>query len=152
MANTKEKEEVQLEVSSRLKRYLRAAKRPTDKAVDRVEWKRARVSPKRQVTIPQRLFEQAGIKDEVEFSIKGNYIIMRPVHDVGADYFADLILEDLINEGYSGEQLLGKFRERQVQLRITVKDLLAESTEVARTFTSTGDDKTEELFGDVMED
>ncbi len=122
-------------------------------AVEHVEeWKRARVSQKRQVTIPLRFFEQAGIKDEVEFAIKGNYIIMRPVHDVGNDYFADLILADLIHEGYSGDELLRVFRERQAQLHGAIKDLIAESGEVARTFTGTGDEKTEEIFGDVMSD
>lgn len=123
-----------------------------NEAVQPLEWKRARVSVKRQVTIPQKLFEQAGIKDEVEFSIKGNYIIMRPVRDVGTDYFADLILEDLIKEGYSGEELLEKFRERQMHFRVAVKDLIAESAETARTFTGVGDDETEEIFGDVMGD
>ena len=116
--------------------------------VEHMEWKRARVSQKRQVTIPQRLFEQVGIKDEVEFSIKGNYIIMRPVHDLGNDYFADLILEDLVQEGYSGEELVQKFRERQTQFRTAIKDLIAESAKVAHAFTGTGNDETEELFGD----
>ena len=116
------------------------------------EWKRARVSQKRQVTIPQRLFEQAGIKDEVEFAIKGKYIIMRPVRDVGNDYFSDLILQDLIQEGYPREELLDKFRERQAQLRVAIQDLLAKSSEVARTFTDSGDDETAELFGDVKGD
>lgn len=32
----------------------------------------ARVSQKRQVTIPQKLYEQAGIKDEVEFCLQGS--------------------------------------------------------------------------------
>lgn len=124
----------------------------TKEAVEHVEWKRARVSQKRQVTIPQRLFEQAGIRDEVEFGIKGNLIVMRPVHDVGNDYFADLILADLIQEGYSGQELLDKFREHQVELHGAVRGLIAESAEVARSFTGTGDDKTEDIFGDVMGD
>lgn len=124
----------------------------TKVAVEYVEWKRARVSQKRQVTIPQRLFEQVGIKNEVEFSIKENYIIMRPVHDVGDDYFADLILDDLVRDGYSGQELVKMFRERQVQFRVAIKGLIAESAEVARTFTGTGDNETKELFSDVMGD
>lgn len=116
------------------------------------EWKRARVSQKRQVTIPLRFFEQAGIKDEVEFTIKGNYIMMRPVHNVGNDYFSDLILADLIHEGYSGEELLRVFRERQEQLRGAIKGLITESSEVARSYSGTGDDQTEEIFGDIMSD
>ena len=116
-----------------------------------MEWKRARVSQKRQVTIPQKLFEEAGIKDEVEFGIKGNNIIMRPVREnAGNDYFADLILADLIQEGYAGSELLSKFREKQSELHTAVKNLIAESGEAARNFN--GVDETEALFGDVMGD
>ncbi|WP_424767648.1 AbrB/MazE/SpoVT family DNA-binding domain-containing protein [Paenibacillus sp. sgz302251] len=79
-----------------------------------MEWKRARVTWKRQVTIPQVLCEQAGIKDEVEFALKGNTIIMRPVCETaGTEFIADFLLADLIKEGYTGDQLLDKFRERQ---------------------------------------
>lgn len=124
-----------------------------DEAVGRMEWKRARVSPKRQVTIPQKLFEQAGIKDEVEFGIRGNHIIMRPVREhVGNDYFADLILADLIKEGFTGEQLLEKFRQKQGELHVAIKKLIAESDKTARSFKGTGDDETEDIFGDVMGD
>lgn len=42
-----------------------------------MEWERARVTQKRQVTIPLKFFEQAEIKDEVGFCLKGNIIIMR---------------------------------------------------------------------------
>ena len=122
-----------------------------NEAVTRMEWKRARVSQKRQVTIPQKLFEEAGIKDEVEFGIKGNNIIIRPVREnAGNDYFGDLILADLLKEGYAGDELLAKFRERQSELHASVKNLIAESGEAARNFN--GEDETESLFGDVMGD
>lgn len=120
-------------------------------AVGRMEWRRARVSQKRQVTIPQKLFEEAGIKEEVEFGIKGNNIIIRPVREnMGSDYFADLILADLIKEGLTGEHLLVKFREKQGEIHVAVKNLIAESVDAVRTFD--GVDKTAELFGDVMGD
>lgn len=122
-------------------------------AVNRVEWKRARVSPKRQVTIPQKLFEEAGITNEVEFGIRGNHIIIRPVREqVGNDYFSDLILKDLLKEGFQGDELLEKFREKQKELHGAVKNLLAESENAAKNFKRNGQDETEELFGDVMED
>lgn len=120
-------------------------------AVERVEWKRARVSQKRQVTIPQKFFEEVGIKDEVEFGLQGNKIIIRPVREnAGNDYFSDLILADLLNEGYAGKELLEKFREKQSELHAAVKNIIAESGEAARNFN--GVDETEELFGDVMGD
>jgi bifunctional DNA-binding transcriptional regulator/antitoxin component of YhaV-PrlF toxin-antitoxin module len=120
-------------------------------AVERVEWKRARVSRQRQVTIPQKFFEEAGIKDEVEFGLRGNNIIIRPVREnAGNDYFSDLILADLLKEGYSGDELLAKFREKQSELHAAVKNLIAESGEAASNFN--GVDETEALFGDVMGD
>lgn len=124
-----------------------------NKAVERMEWKRARVSQKRQVTIPLKLFEQVGIKDEVEFGVSGNNIIMRPVREnSGNDYFADLILADLIQEGFTGEKLLIKFREKQAEYNTAIKSLIAESKEVARSYKGNSDKETEELFGDVMGD
>ncbi|KIL36326.1 hypothetical protein SD71_08700 [Cohnella kolymensis] len=120
-------------------------------AVKHVEWKRARVSKQRQVTIPLKFFEQAGIKDEVEIGLQGQSIVMRPVRDnVGSDHFADLILQDLIAEGFSGMELLEKFRERQADIRHAARGLLAEAQEAARNHKGTGDDQMKELFGDVM--
>ncbi|MHA6481779.1 AbrB/MazE/SpoVT family DNA-binding domain-containing protein [Paenibacillus sp. strain BS8-2] len=122
-----------------------------NEVVTRMEWKRARVSQKRQVTIPQKLFEEAGIKDEVEFGIKDSIIFIRPVREnAGNDYFGDLILADLLKEGYAGDELLAKFRERQGELHAAVKNLIAESEKAARNFN--GVDETETLFGDVMGD
>lgn len=121
------------------------------RAVDHVEWRRAKVSSKRQVTIPQKFFEAAGIKDEVEFGLRGNNIIIRPVREnVGSDQFADLILADLIKEGYGGEELLVEFRQRQASLRHSVKEWIAEAQEAARNLKGTGDEQMKELFGDVM--
>jgi bifunctional DNA-binding transcriptional regulator/antitoxin component of YhaV-PrlF toxin-antitoxin module len=120
------------------------------KAVEHVEWRRAKVSSKRQVTIPQRFFEEAGIKDEVEFGLRGNHIIIRPVRENVGNDFADLILADLIKEGYVGEELLVKFRERQAELRHAAKDMIAEAQEAARKLKGSGDDQMNELFGDIM--
>ena len=121
------------------------------KAVDRVEWRRAKVSGKRQVTIPQKLFEAAGITNEVEFGLRGNHIIIRPVRDKAAsDQFADLILADLIKKGYSGEELLQAFREQQVDILLAAKGLVAEARETARNTKGTGDKLMNEIFGDVM--
>ncbi|WP_199624209.1 hypothetical protein [Paenibacillus alkalitolerans] len=58
-------------------------------------------------------------------------------------------MEDLINEGLTGDELLAKFREKQVQFRDAIKHLIAESREVSDN--STSDKKTKQLFGDVME-
>lgn len=117
-----------------------------------MEWKRGRVSGKRQITIPQKFFEQVGIQNEVEFSVKDQYILIRPVREhTGNDQFADLILADLIKEGYQGDELLAKFREKQSALHGAVQHLITDSQEAARQ-RDKDDDQTKELFGDVMGD
>ena len=121
-----------------------------NKEVQPMEWKRARVSGKRQVTIPQKMYEQTGIKDEVEFAVQGNQILLRPVREYPEnDHFADLILADLIEDGYEGNELLTKFREKQEALRDAVNDLIKESGDAAGHFDKEND-QTKELFGDVM--
>ncbi|WP_082967208.1 AbrB/MazE/SpoVT family DNA-binding domain-containing protein [Paenibacillus oryzae] len=116
-----------------------------------MEWKRGRVSGKRQITIPQKFFEQVGIQNEVEFSVKDQYILIRPVKEhTNSDQYADLILADLIKEGYQGDELLAKFREKQTGLREAVQHLIHESHKAAQQ--RDNDDQTQELFGDVMDD
>ncbi|MEX1029131.1 MAG: AbrB/MazE/SpoVT family DNA-binding domain-containing protein [Paenibacillaceae bacterium] len=115
-----------------------------------MESKRAKVSSRRQVTIPQKFFEKLSIKEEVEFILRNGELLVRPVreHDEG---FADLILEDLVNEGLTGEQLLKAFRERNAKVRPAVERLLDDVSRVAKDH-KTGYDETTEIFGNVMED
>ncbi|MGV7118100.1 AbrB/MazE/SpoVT family DNA-binding domain-containing protein [Paenibacillus kyungheensis] len=118
-----------------------------------IVWKRARVSSKRQVTIPQKLYEQAGIKDEVEFSIQDNQIILRPIREPSEnEQFADLILADLIDQGLTGQELLATFRQKQKELRRAVTNLIKDSEKAAKHFDKNANDETDELFGDLMED
>lgn len=85
------------------------------------------------VTIP--LYEQLDIKDEVEFALKDIMIVIRPVREYpGNDYFADLILADLIQQGFQGNELLAKFREKQRAVRGAVQHFITESGKVARFF------------------
>lgn len=118
-----------------------------------IVWKRARVSSKRQVTIPQKLYEQVGIKDEVEFSIQNNQIVLRPIREPNEnEQFADLILADLIDQGLTGQELLATFRQKQKELRGAVTNLIKDSEKAAKHFDKNATDETHELFGDLMED
>ena len=46
--------------------------------------------------------------------------------------FAELILKELIDEGYSGYELLDEFRVRQAKVRPAVEAMLEEAENVAR--------------------
>ena len=94
------------------------------------EKKRIRISQKRQITIPQKFYEQLGFSDSAECTVKGDSLVITPVK-VTSGEFADLILEDLVKEGYSGDSLVEEFRNRQRKIRPAVKELLSEAKMVA---------------------
>lgn len=91
-----------------------------------------RVSSKRQITIPQAFFTKLGLSDQVDCILHGNELILRPVkRDTGGE-FAEQILSDLIAEGFSGEDLLQKFKERQAQVRPAVEAVIAQAEGAAQ--------------------
>lgn len=93
--------------------------------------KRISVSSKRQITIPLEYCKALNIENEVECIIKDDSIIIRPVINNTQDNFADLILEDLIKEGYKGEKLLNEFRKRKKQIQNAINDIKDEADKVA---------------------
>jgi len=83
---------------------------------------------------------------------KDQYFLIRPVREhAGNDQYSDLILADLIKEGYQGEELLAKFRKKQAELRGAVQHLIDESQKAAQQ-QDKDNEQTKELFGDVMKD
>lgn len=93
--------------------------------------KRISVSGKRQITIPLEFCKALNIENEVECMIKDNSIIIRPIVDTSQDNFADLILEDLIKEGYKGQKLLEEFKKRKTEIREAIKEVKNEASKVA---------------------
>ena len=55
----------------------------------------------------------------------------REAHMGGCD-FAENILEDLIEQGYSGKELLEKFKEQSRKIRPAVVQLIEEADEIAK--------------------
>ncbi len=113
----------------------------------RREWsERRNISAKRQVTIPQIFYEDLGFEKEVEFIRRGNELILRPVRD-DMD-FSKEILEDLVAQGLSGQELINEFAAVKSKIRPAVEIMLEEAKAVAKKRKGTGDKKTQELFGD----
>jgi bifunctional DNA-binding transcriptional regulator/antitoxin component of YhaV-PrlF toxin-antitoxin module len=106
--------------------------------------KKVKVSDKRQITIPAEFFKQLGIGKTVEcFVNEMGEMVIRPER---SDYFAEEILQDLVNQGYEKEQLLKKFREMNNQIRPAVKAMIAEAETAAQNYN--GIDRTDEVFGE----
>ena len=81
------------------------------------------ISSKRQVTIPQNFFENLGFQNEAECILKDGGIFIKPVR-IMEDDFSEEILADLIAQGYLGDQILKKFKERRKQIRPAVEKMI----------------------------
>ena len=93
------------------------AKRP-------LEQKRVSVSSKRQFTIPQKFFTELGFDKEAICTVQDGKLIVTPASNISGGEFAELILADLISDGYSGSDLLEEFKIRQAKVRSSVENIL----------------------------
>ena len=59
-------------------------------------------------------------------------LIFRSVENETGGEFAEQILSDLITEGFSGEELLQKFKERQAKVRPAVEAMIAQAKGAAQ--------------------
>ena len=94
--------------------------------------KTIRISEKRQLTSPQKFFEALGFSTEAECILRGNEIVLRPVREQGGGEFAEQILADLIDQGFSGDQLLTEFKKMQRKVRPAVEAMLTQAEQAAR--------------------
>lgn len=89
------------------------------------------ISSKRQITIPQKFYNLLGIGKEAECFVRGNELVIRPIKINSDGEFAEQILEDLIKQGLSGDELLNAFRETQKRVRPAVEAMLDEAQKAA---------------------
>lgn len=96
-----------------------------------MEIKKVSISAKRQITIPQKFFGMLGFDTEAECMIRGNELIIRPVKTNTGGEFAEQILADLIAQGYSGSELLERFKNAQKAVRPAVEAMQAQAERIA---------------------
>lgn len=97
-----------------------------------MESKTIRISGKRQITIPQQYYDRLGFQDQAECFFRGNELVIRPVHPQSGGEFAEQILKDLVEKGYSGQELLTQFKMEQAKVRPAVESMLDEADSIAR--------------------
>lgn len=88
--------------------------------------KRIKVSEKRQITIPIEFYKALGLDNEVECQLHGDAIVIRSVQEHGGE-FDEQILADLITEGFTGKELLNKFKETRRRIKPAIKNLINEA-------------------------
>ena len=109
------------------------------------EYKRVRVSSKRQITIPRKFYTALGFGDEAECFLRGDEIVIRPVVKPAGGEFAEQILSDLIARGLSGHELLEAFKTEQKKVRPAVEAMIADAEKAAD---GTGEYETyDDIFG-----
>ena len=103
------------------------------------------VSIKRQITIPQKYFDALGFNNEAECVLQDGGILIRPIQDRSGGDFSEQILADLISQGFSGEQLLERFKLESKKVRPAVLKMIVEADNLAKS--GEGKSSIAELFG-----
>ena len=112
-----------------------------------VERRRINISSKRQITIPAKFFKALDLDKELECIYSNNMLILKPVKQEDSA-FAEEILEDLIQQGYSGKKLLAEFKKVNRKIRPAVDKLIEEADEIAKTAALNYLDPTDDIFDD----
>ena len=107
--------------------------------------RRINVSSKRQITIPFQFYKELGIESEVECFIKDGALVIRPVQDISGA-FAVEILDDLVKQGFQGQELVAKFKEANRKVRPAVEKLIGEADKLGYGMKDDGSAKIAELF------
>lgn len=90
------------------------------------------VSTKRQITIPQKYFEKLGFSNEAECILQNNAIVIRPIRENTGSEFSEQILADLISYGFSGQELLLRFKEESKKIAPAMNNLIDEADRIAK--------------------
>ena len=104
------------------------------------------ITPERQLTIPESFFKALGFNNEAECLFQDGGLFLKPLKSTLGGEFAEFILADLISQGYEGQDLLNKFKEKSTAVRPAVKKLIEEADAFAKT--GGGHVPLDELFGE----
>ena len=113
----------------------------------RMEKRRINISSKRQITIPAKYYEALGLDKEIDCIFSNGMLILTPVKKEDPA-FAEEILAELIEQGYSGEKLLAEFKNINRKVRPAVEKLIEEADEIAKIASTNYVDPTDDIFGD----
>lgn len=96
-----------------------------------LEKKIVHISSKRQITIPQKYYVLLGFSDEAECMVRGNELVIRPARQPGGEEFSEMILAELVGQGYTGDALLSAFSERMNNYRQAIDSMRSAALDAA---------------------
>lgn len=88
--------------------------------------KRVKISKERQIRILKKIYDSLNVSNEVYVELTGKSIIIRPITAEIVD-FSEYILRDLMNEGYTGEKLITKFKELKTNIPYSLNQMIKET-------------------------
>lgn len=104
------------------------------------------ISPKHQITIPQKFYTELNFGSEAICILRDEEIVIRPIKQTKNEDFTDMILADLIEQGYHGAELLEMFKQEKLRLRAGIAMMLQDAEAAAH---GKGEFYTEdEVFGE----
>ena len=103
------------------------------------------ISQKRQITIPQKYFSRFRFGGHAKISMIDRGILIEPAENIHGEFDVQ-ILQDLVQQGFSGEELINAFKERRAELPVAIEAMKKEAHEIA---CGTAEfDKVEDVFGE----
>ena len=84
-----------------------------------------KISSKRQITIPAKIYQEAGYKEYALCTWTDQGILLQPLDVEDEDVTVD-ILRYLVAEGYDGEELIAQYQDIRKKI-VSVKDKLDEA-------------------------
>ncbi len=95
-----------------------------------IDKKTISVSNKRQITIPLKFYRHLDLDNEIECSLEKGAIVLRPIKKDTTEFSVE-ILKDLIDEGYSGDDLIEQFELKNKNIKKAITNILEEADSIA---------------------
>lgn len=109
-----------------------------------------KITAKRQLTIPKDFYEQFNFGENVELVLEHDGIKIKKIKSSNESFedFSDLILEDLIAEGFSGKELLDEFKIRKNLIPVAFSKMVDDMERSIKKDNRSSSDLDQELFGE----
>ena len=110
------------------------------------DYKIISISPKRQITIPQKFFSYFHFGSQAKISAIDNGILIQPAENFSNGEFDVQILQDLVQKGLSGQELISAFKESKAKVQPAVEAMLLNAKRIAHDEAEF--DTLDDIFGD----
>ncbi len=110
-----------------------------------MEKRRLQISSQQKTTLPADFCDALGSETERDCIFADGMLVLTPVATAETP-FTQEVLADLVQQSYSGEQLLMAFQELRRQIRPAVETMIKEVDQLARVAASEHVDSTDDIF------